>query len=96
MPRWEYGLGWQNLAFHAGVQGVLSGLVAVLAYGMAIRHLGALRGSTANAMTPVCAAIVAVALLGEEITWLDGLAVTCSSLGVAAVNGVFDPFMRRP
>lgn len=87
------GLGWRDLAFHAGVQGILTGMVAVLAYGMAIRHLGALRGSTANAMVPVCAAIAAVALLGEEITWLDAVAVAASSLGVAAVNGLFDRWL---
>ena len=90
------GLGWQDLAFHAGIQGILTGLIAVLAYGMAIRHLGALKGSTANAMVPVCAAISAVLVLGEQITWLDGVAVTASSMGVAAVNGLFDRWLRRP
>ncbi len=89
------GLGWRDLAFQAGVQGVLTGLVAVLAYGLAIRHLGALRGSTANALVPVCAAAIGVAVLGETITWLDGVAVACSSLGVAAVNGMFNRWLGR-
>ena len=89
------GLGVEELAFQAVVQGLLAGLVAALAYGLAIRHLGPLRGSTANAMVPVLAAVAAMLLLGEGLTALDWLAVTCSSLGVAAVNGLFDRGLRR-
>ena len=87
------GLDATDLAVHALVQGLLTGLCAVLAYGMAIRHLGALRGSTANALVPVCAALTAMALLGETPTWIDWVAVAAASLGVAAVNGVFDPLI---
>lgn len=91
------GLDAEDLVFHALVQGVLTGLIAVLAYGMAIRHLGPLRGSTANALVPVCAALTAMLLLGEHLTPLDWVAVACSSLGVAAVNGAFDRWLgRRP
>lgn len=79
----------QSLAWHGLVQGIITGLGAVLAYGIAIRHLGAVRGSTANALVPVVAAVAAMALLGESLTWIDWVAVFCSSLGVAAVNGAF-------
>ena len=89
------GLDAADLAFHAGVQGLLTGLIAVLAYGLAIRHLGPLRGSTANALVPVTAAIFAMVLLGETMTPLDWVAVACSSLGVAAVNGAFDRWLHR-
>ncbi|MEM7059617.1 MAG: DMT family transporter [Pseudomonadota bacterium] len=78
-----------SLAWHGLMQGIITGLGAVLAYGIAIRHLGAVRGSTANALVPVCAAIAAMAFLGESLTWVDWVAVFCSSLGVAAVNGAF-------
>ncbi len=83
------GMSAGDIGFQALVQGVITGLFAVLAYGLAIRHLGPLRGSTANALVPVCAAITALVLLGESMTMLDWVAVACSSLGVAAVNGVF-------
>jgi len=73
--------------FHLITQGVLTGLVAVLAYGMAVRHLGAVRGATANALVPVCAALVGVAALGETMTPLDWAAVVAASAGVAVVNG---------
>ena len=75
--------------FHVVTQGLLTGVGAVLAYGLAVRHLGAVRGSTANALVPVCAALVGWVALGEEITRLEWMAVIAASLGVAVVNGVF-------
>lgn len=79
----------QTLGWHALMQGVITGLGAVLAYGIAIRHLGAVRASTANALVPVVAAILAMSILGESLTWIDWVAIFFSSLGVAAVNGAF-------
>ncbi|MEM1300139.1 MAG: DMT family transporter [Pseudomonadota bacterium] len=76
-------------AFHALTQGLLTGVGAVLAYGLAVRHLGAVRGSTANALVPVCAALVGVSVLGEALTMLEWGAVVAASLGVAVVNDVF-------
>ena len=75
--------------FHLLTQGLITGVLAVLAYGMAVRHLGAVRGSTANALVPVCAALVGVSVLGEELTVLGWCAVIAASLGVAVVNGMF-------
>ncbi|MFK7942951.1 MAG: DMT family transporter [Paracoccaceae bacterium] len=75
--------------FHAVTQGLLTGVGAVLAYGLAVRHLGAARGSTANALVPVCAALVGTWLLAESLTPLEWGAVVAASLGVAVVNGVF-------
>lgn len=80
---------WPEWAWHALTQGVLTGICAVLAYGLAVRHLGALRGSTANALVPVCAALTGTAVLGESMTQLDWVAVAAASLGVAVVNGLF-------
>ena len=93
MPEAFIGLAPSEIAFQVLVQGFLTGLFAVLAYGVAIRHLGPLRGSTANALVPVMAAIFAITLLAESLTPLDWVAVACSSLGVAAVNGVFDRWL---
>ena len=82
------GVSFAEWGFHALTQGLLTGVGAVLAYGMAVRHLGAVRGSTANALVPVCAALVGWAILGERITPLDWAAVATASLGVAVVNGL--------
>lgn len=82
--------------FHALTQGLMTGVLAVLAYGLAVRHLGAVRGATANALVPVCAALVGVVALGEHMTPLDWCAVAAASLGVAVVNGVFaGGFLRK-
>lgn len=81
------GLTLSAFAMHAVVQGVLTGLVAVLAYGMALRHLGTVRGSTMNALVPVGAALVGVLALGEVLGPLGWAAIACASLGVAAANG---------
>jgi drug/metabolite transporter (DMT)-like permease len=76
-------------AFHAVTQGLITGIGAVLAYGICIRHLGPVRGSTANALVPVCAALSGMFVLGEVLTALDWAAVVAASVGVAVVNGVF-------
>lgn len=75
-------------AFHAVTQGLLTGIGAVLAYGLAVRHLGAVRGSTANALVPVCAALVGMFALGETLGTLEWCAVIAASVGVAVVNGL--------
>ena len=81
--------------FHLLTQGLITGIGAVLAYGVAIRHLGAVRGSTANALVPVCAALLGIFLLGESMTPLSWVAVIAASVGVAVVNGLFGAVFRR-
>jgi len=76
-------------AFHALMQGVVSGLGAVLAYGIALQRLGVQRASALIALVPVCTALMGWALLGETLTPLDWVAVVAASIGVAAANGVF-------
>ena len=83
------GLDAATLGLHLVVQGLLSGLVAALAYALAIRHLGTVRGSMANALMPVAAALAGMWLLGERLGPLDWAAIALASLGVAAANGAF-------
>ena len=82
------GLTVSEWAFHAATQGVLTGILAVLAYGTAVRHLGTVRGATANAMVPVTAALVGGWALDEVLSLLEWIAVVIASFGVAVVNGV--------
>ncbi len=84
-----------QLAGQLLIQGVLAGVVAAFAYGMALRHLGIARGSTANALVPVCAALAGTAILGESLSVLDWLAVAAASLGVAVVNGALRGLWRK-
>jgi drug/metabolite transporter (DMT)-like permease len=83
------GLGAAELGLHLVTQGLLAGLVAALAYAVAIRHLGTVRGSMANALMPVAAALAGMWLLGERLGALDWAAIALASLGVAAANGAF-------
>jgi drug/metabolite transporter (DMT)-like permease len=83
------GLDAGDWAFHLAVQGVLAGIVAAVAYALAIRHLGAVRGSMANALMPVAAGLAGVWFLGERLGATGWLAIALASLGVAAANGAF-------
>lgn len=79
-----------HLIFQFVMQGLLTGLGAVLAYGVAIRHLGAVRAASANVLVPLAAAITGAVFLGEVLGSWTLAAVLAASLGVAFVNGFFD------
>lgn len=75
-------------------QGLLSGLVSVVLFSEAIRRLGAPQAAAFTALVPVLAAVGGWTLLGEPFLTRQGVAVALASLGVAAVNGVFDAWLR--
>ncbi len=84
-----------DVAVQATVQGVLSGVVAIVLYGIAITRLGATRGAALTALVPVIAALLSVPLLGE---WPNGaavLAIAGTTLGVTLAAGALDGW-RRP
>jgi len=81
-----------SLAFHLVAQGVLTGLVATIAYGLAINRLGVPRAASFSVLVPVIATVLAFFWIGETPSVLDGVALAIGTLGVAAVNGV----LRRP
>lgn len=76
-------------AFHLIVQGLLTGMIAGIAYALAIRHLGTVRGSMVNALMPVVSALAGIWVLGESLDAAGWMAVALASLGVAAANGAF-------
>ena len=82
-------LSWQTVAFHATAQGLLSGAVATIAYGMAIERLGPPRASSFSALVPGIAAVIAYVWLKETPSGLDIVALLSASLGVAFVNNAF-------
>lgn len=82
--------------FHLVVQGLLTGLVAAIAYAVAIRHLGTVRGSMVNALMPVVSALAGMWFLGERLGVAGWLAVFLASLGVAAANGAFRRWRKVP
>lgn len=85
----QFAAPWTEIAAQAGVQGIASGLLAMVAYGIAIRRLGASNAAAFSALTPVIAALIAIPVLGEwpaALTWAGVVAVCC---GVALASGVF-------
>ena len=79
-----------TMALHAVTQGLLAGVVSVMAYGVAIRRLGPVRAISFTALVPVCAALGGMLFLGEVLVSADWIAILGASVGVATVNGVFN------
>lgn len=76
------GAGWAQVGVQLAWQGGLSGLLAPVAFALAVARLGAARAASFGALSPAAATGFGVALMGE---WPDALA--CAGL-VAAVLGV--------
>jgi drug/metabolite transporter (DMT)-like permease len=70
-------------------QGLLAGCVAVITYGLAVRHIGSTGASAFGAMTPALTALGGVVLLGEQGSLGLVLAVVLVILGVMIASGVF-------
>ncbi|WGF88273.1 DMT family transporter [Marinivivus vitaminiproducens] len=69
------------------IQGILAGVVALVSYGMAVRHLGPSRAAAVTAITPASALLVAIPVLGE---WPDGFAwfgCAATVIGVVFASG---------
>lgn len=81
---------WAEIALQAVSQGVLSGIVAIIAYGAAVRRLGAARAAVFASLTPVIAALVAIAALGEVPDTATIFGIVAVSLGVALASGAID------
>ena len=69
-------------------QGVLSGLAATVAYGLAVNALGGTQAAAFTAITPVLATIGGGLLLGEEIGIAEIAAAVITGLGVALSTGI--------
>ncbi|MEQ8246832.1 MAG: DMT family transporter [Alphaproteobacteria bacterium] len=79
---------WRDIAIQIAAQGIGSGLVAMAAFGVAVRRLGASNAAAFSALVPVLATLIAVPALGElpgPVTWIGVGAVCC---GVALASGV--------
>ncbi len=81
-------ISWQMLAAQVVVQGVLSGVVAVIAFSAAVRTLGVGRASVFPAMVPAFAIAIGAPITGELPTTLQfgGLAIV--TVGLLAAIGV--------
>lgn len=79
----------------AAVQGVLSGVVAIVLYGVAITRLGATRGAALTALVPSVAAVLAITLLGEVPSSATVLGIAAATIGVTLAAGACDGWRLR-
>jgi drug/metabolite transporter (DMT)-like permease len=86
------------LVLQAVIQGVLSGVVAILLYGVAITRLGATTGSAFVALVPGLAALIAVPVLGEVPSTIVVAGIVLSAVGVGLLTGGVSAAMigKRP
>lgn len=82
-----------DVVLFAVLQGLGTGVVSTIAYAHAVRVLGSGIASTAGALSPVAAALLAVALLGEGLTIGLVAAMGVIVCGVLRFNA---PSRRRP
>ena len=78
-------LGFRAITLQILVQGVLSGVVAVLAFAKAVEHLGASRAAIFAALVPAFAVLAGIPITGELPTaaQLGGLAIVSLGLLIA-------------
>src|SRR5579871_4925582 len=77
-----------EIVFQAVLQGVLSGIIALVAFNTGIERLGASKGAAFVALVPVVATLLAIPILGEwpDLAAIVGVATT--SLGVLLASGI--------
>lgn len=82
-----------EIALQSVTQGLLSGLVATLLYGTAVRALGGTQAAAYTAITPVAAATGGAVLLAEPLGISVLVAAVVTGLGVLLSTGLLS---RRP
>ncbi len=78
-----------EVLLQAFVQGVVTGVVALTCYGIAVEKLGAGKAAAFAALAPALAALLAMPALGEIPTLFTVAGLIVTSAGVALASGVF-------
>ena len=73
------------------VQGVGSGVVALVAFGLAIEKLGSSRAAAFTGLVPALAAGLAVPLLGEHPDMAATIGILATGIGVVLASGALRP-----
>jgi drug/metabolite transporter (DMT)-like permease len=77
---------WQDVALQAAGQGVIAGLMGLVAFSIAVEKLGAARASLSAAAVPVLTTVGAAVVLGESITLGTALAIGLVVPGIALAS----------
>lgn len=73
------------------VQGVLSGVLAFIAFGVAVRHLGAARPGLFPAIVPVATLLLGIPVTGNIPVGLEMIGAALATLGVVSAIGFVRP-----
>jgi len=79
----------QTLVAQLIVQGVLAGVVAIVAYGRAIAHLGASGAALFPALVPAATLIVGIPITGEWPTGIEWVGAIMATVGLMVAVRVF-------
>lgn len=85
----------QDILIQSLVQGVLSGIVALIAYNTAIARIGASRAAAFVALVPACVALLAIPVLGEVPDLAAWFGVVVTGLGVVLASGAISAADRQ-
>ncbi|WP_299719911.1 DMT family transporter [Tardiphaga sp.] len=88
----------QELAFQVIYQGVLMSVVATIAFNRAVTLLGAAAAAAMIALLPVIVSTLAIPVLREIPSWLEGVAIVVIAVGVllaARPTPILEPSLFR-
>lgn len=74
---------WDVIALQVGFQGMASGILAPVAFAMAVQRLGASKAAAFGSLTPGAACVGGFALLGEVPTASAAVSILATGLGIA-------------
>lgn len=80
---------WQDVAFQAAWQGGFAGLLGIVTYLAAVRHLGSARAALSAALVPPLTAVGEVAFLAAPVEPAVMLSAALAALGVLLAGGFF-------
>lgn len=77
------------------VQGALSGVLAVIAFGVAVRHLGAAKAGLFPAIVPAATLLVGVVITGATPTPFEWTGAALATFGLLTAIGLVRPLLNR-
>jgi drug/metabolite transporter (DMT)-like permease len=92
---WQAGHGWE-IAAQAVLQGVFSGILGLVGYGIAVSRIGSARAAAFAALSPGMAALIAIPALGELPDAAAVLGIAATSVGVVFASGVIAARQSTP
>ncbi|MEM1200998.1 MAG: DMT family transporter [Pseudomonadota bacterium] len=85
---------WAEIASQLFLQGIISGLVALTTYGLAVDRLGASSAAAFAALVPVLVTVLGIPVLGEvpDLATMVSAAFVC--VGVFLASGIVSPSVK--